>query len=214
MEAKIETKIEARRRLHIKAKTLPIGEGFVIVTSRFRATTRCRPMVFLLAFPKGKASHYRPVPPSSHRSKASVGFCRALHGLHCIPHARKRRACKYRVKAQPCFGRPHRVAPTMSVSKCGFYRAPTKRQRSAFCGKEEVPAPKAKVFRRKTEQLRRAPTTGRPYGSTFQNMYSPGWVEPHPYEIRGNRYNFFPLMSSAHWVKAKPCFVGKRRRRP
>ena len=132
MEAKIETKIEARRRLHIKAKTLPIGEGFVIVTSRFRATTRCRPMVFLLAFPKGKASHYRPVPPSSHRSFASVGFCRALHGLHCIPHARKRRACKYRVKAQPCFGRPHRVAPTMSVSKCGFPRAPTASEHALF----------------------------------------------------------------------------------
>ena len=58
MEAKIETKIEARRRLHIKAKTLPNGEGFVIVTSRFRATTRRRPMVFLLAFPVRKASHF------------------------------------------------------------------------------------------------------------------------------------------------------------
>ena len=47
----------------------------------------------------------------------------------------------------------------MSVSKCRFPRTPTKRQRSAFCGKEEASAPKAKVFRRKTEQLRRAPTT-------------------------------------------------------
>ena len=43
-------------------------------------------------------------------------------------------------------------------------RAPAKRQRSAFCGKEEAPALKAKVFYRKTEQMRRAPTTGRPYG--------------------------------------------------
>ena len=129
----MEAKIEARRRLNIKAKTLPIGEGFVIVTSRFRATTRRRHMVFLLAFPNRKASHYRPVPPSSHRSKASVGFCRALHGLHCIPHARKRRACKYRVKAQPCFGRPHRVAPTMSVSKYGFPRAPTASEHTLFC---------------------------------------------------------------------------------
>ena len=46
-------------------------------------------------------------------------------------------------------------------------RAPAKRQRSAFCGKEEVPAPKAKVFRRKTEQLRRAPTTSAALGERF-----------------------------------------------
>ena len=55
----------------------------------------------------------------------------------------------------------------MSVSKCRFPRVPTKRQRSAFCGKEEVPAPKAKVFRRKTEQLRRAPTTSAALGERF-----------------------------------------------
>ena len=64
-------------------------------------------------------------------------------------------------------GRPHRVAPTADASKCRFPRVPTKRQRSAFCGKEEAPAPKAKVFRRKTEQLRRAPTTSRRYSRSI-----------------------------------------------
>ena len=45
--------------------------------------------------------------------------------------------------------------------------APTKRQRSAFCGKEEAPALKAKVFYRKTEQMRRAPTTSAALGKMF-----------------------------------------------
>ena len=39
-----------------------------------------RHMVFLLAFPGGKASHFRPVPPFSHRSKASVGDIRSPYG--------------------------------------------------------------------------------------------------------------------------------------
>ena len=55
----------------------------------------------------------------------------------------------------------------MSVSKYGFLSAPTKRQRSAFCGKEETPAPKAKVFHRKTEQLHRAPTMSAAIGIMF-----------------------------------------------
>ena len=52
---------------------------------------------------------------------------------------------------------------------------------SVFCGKEEAPAPKAKAFHRKTEQMRRAPTTGqasrlrattrgRPYECPFRNV--------------------------------------------
>ena len=40
----------------------------------------------------------------------------------------------------------------------GPYRAHAKRQRSVFCGKEEASGSKAKVFRRKTEQMRRTPT--------------------------------------------------------
>ena len=32
-------------------------------------------------------------------------------------------ACKFRVKAQPCFGRPRRVAPTADASKYGLHRA-------------------------------------------------------------------------------------------
>ena len=42
----------------------------------------------------------------------------------------------------------------------GPYRAHAKRLRSVFCGKEEASGPKAKVFRRKIEQLRRATTMG------------------------------------------------------
>ena len=94
--------MEARRRLHIKAKTLPIGEGFVI-TNLIRATTWGRPY-------GGRMDHPQ-----------ITNICLA--------------------------------------SRTSLGMAPTKRTALAFCGKEEAPAPKAKVFRRKTEQLRRAPTT-------------------------------------------------------
>ena len=46
----------------------------------------------------------------------------------------------------------------------------------------------------------------------FKMWVSPGGVEPHPYEIRGTRYNVFPLMSSAHWVKAQPCALDETSR--
>ena len=69
-------------------------------------------------------------------------------------HWVKRHACaRFRATTQ---GRPY----GSMFRNMDFTRAPTKRQRSAFCGKEEAPAPKAKVFRRKTEQMHRAPTTG------------------------------------------------------
>ena len=121
----------------------------------------------------------------------------------------------------------------MSVSKCGFHRDPAKRQRSAFCGKEEAPAPKAKVFRRKTEQLRRAPTTGRPYGgrtdhpqitniclasrtslgrapaasehALFSSVFVGATLRGRPFR----NVNFAGLPQNANAVR----FVGKRRRR-
>ena len=74
----------------------------------------------------------------------------------------------------------------MSVSKYGFPSAPTKRQRSAFCGKEETPAPKAKVFHRKTEQLHRAPTMSAAIGIMFFHSV---------HSRIGSR------LSLAHWMK-------------
>ena len=53
------------------------------------------------------------------------------------------------------------------ASRTSLGRAPAKRQRSAFCGKEETPALKAEVFRRKTEQLRCASTTSAAIGKRF-----------------------------------------------
>ena len=158
----MEAKIEARRRLNIKAKTLPIGEGFVI-TNLIRATTWGRPYGW--------------------RRHSVEGF--STRHIRALGQASRLRATTRRQNTPfiAHFGRCQKFAFRSVL--------PISHKSRAFAG-----------------------TLRRPYGSTFQNMYSPGWVEPHPYEIRGNRYNFFPLMSSAHWVKAKPCFVGKRRRRP
>ena len=105
--------------------------------------------------------------------------------------------------------------------------APTKRQRSAFCGKEEAPAPKAKVFRRKTEQIRRAPTTSAAIGKMFflsayprtgSSITLAHWMKCH---VSGRPHRVAPtdacfeiwilqgLPQNANAVR----FVGKRRRR-
>ena len=39
-----------------------------------------------------------------------------------------------------------------------------------------------------------------------------GRAEPCPYEIRGTRYNVFPLCTFAHWVKAQPCALDETSR--
>ena len=46
----------------------------------------------------------------------------------------------------------------------------------------------------------RATTWGRPYGGRFEIWITPGGVEPRPCEIRGTRYNVFPLGIVAHRV--------------
>ncbi len=61
---------------------------------------------------------------------------------------------------------------------------------SAFCGKEETPAPKAKVFHRKTEQLHRAPTMSAAIGIMFFHSV---------HSRIGSR------LSLAHWVKRHAC---------
>ena len=41
-----------------------------------------------------------------------------------------------------------------------------------------------------------------------------GRAEPCPYEIRGTRYNVFPLDTFAHWMKrhvsGRPCVVARQ----
>ena len=95
---------------------------------------------------------------------------------------------------------------------------------SVFCGKEEAPAPKAKAFHRKTEQMRRVPTTGqasRRYsrsicpvfvGATLRGRPSMGKIS---FQCRPRRHatNFVHfavllLMTGSSFIPQKFCFCG------
>ena len=137
-------------------------------TSRFRATTRRQNTTFIAHFGRCQKFAFRSVLPSSHKSSAFVGALRIR-----ISKSAARRHMVFLLafpNRKASHFRPVPPSSHKSRAFAGTLRSPqmalAKRQRSAFCGKEEASAPKAKVFRRKTEQLRRATTMGQ--GSALQ----------------------------------------------